>query len=204
MDDLVKKVRESFSKGALPPQPLLAKFKYLPTGTAERAYFYDPKYYPFFFYLGRHLQAENVLDMSLGNGIPLGCLLLGCRNVKSIVAFQTEKPHGYSARLAKHNVRTAYRGEFQSYVGSIDDPKLQKSLGSREWDTVLLTEELPYDDCLSYIRFIWPNVAKGGLLIMDRLNYVKSIGRAFKDFARTNNRETAVFDTKYGTGLLWK
>jgi len=204
MDDLVKRVRDSFSKSAIPAQALLSKFKYLNTNLSERAFFYDPKYFPFYFHLGRHLESKSLLDMTLGVGIPTSCFLLGCKTVERVSAFHRQETEHYPIRLAKHNIRTVYKGPSSYWVGNIDDLEFQKNLKACEWDAVIISIPLSYDDCLSYLRLIWPSVSRGGLLIMDHVNYDKAMEQAFHDFARTNNRKTETFDTKYGVGLIFK
>ena len=204
MKDLVEKVRTSFKSSALSAQCLLAKFKYLPPDVTNRTFFYDPKYYPFYFHLGRHVTAENVLDMSLAGGLPLSCFLLGKTGTENVLAFQRQSVDFYSPRMATHNVRAVYRRRLSAHVGAMDDVTFQKKLQSYDWNAVLMTERLPYDECLGYLRVIWSSVASGGIIILDYVNYDKSMGQAYHDFAKTSNRDTVIFDTKYGVGLICK
>jgi len=203
MSDLVEKLQEGL-KSPLPAQAILSRFKYLPPQESSRPYFYDPEYYPFYFHMGRHMTPTNVFAIGLGIGLSLSCFLLSCKTVKGMLAFQRAGTDFYSPRFAKHNIHMAYKGKSYIHVGSMNDQPLQDRAHSCQWDMLMLTEQFSYDDNIAYLRLLWSQIANDGLLIMDFVNYDRSVGRAYRDFCKEINREPTILKTKYGVGLICK
>lgn len=204
MKNLVESINQRLTNGYIPAKRLLSRFGHVTSSSTRRAFFTDPCYYPFYYYLGNEWNPKSILDMSLGGGLSLGCMLLGTQAAERALGFQKENEDFYSLRMAKHNIRNVFSGKFDAYVGSLNDKPLQSCIKSFSWDAIIINEMLTYDDYLSYMRFLWPHLADKGLVIIDHVNYHKPSGRAYYDFCKMFNRDNWLVDTKYGVGLVQK
>jgi hypothetical protein len=138
--------------------------------------------------------------MTLGGGLSLASFLLGNKTAERVLAFEATGDEFYSPRLSK--VRCAYRKRFGVRVGSPFEDHFQEGLLSDKWDLVLIDKEMTYDDHMSYLRMVWPQMSQDGWLIMDRIYYHKPAGRALHDFCRTYNKDPSIIKSKYGMGIV--
>jgi len=204
MNNLVESINRRLANGYIPAKRLLSRFGHVTSSVTRRSFFADPRYYPFYYYLGNEWNPKSILDMSLGSGLSLGCMLLGSPLAERAIGFQKKAKEFYSLRMAKHNIRNVFSGKFDAYAGSLDDPSLQSQIKATSWDVIIINEMLTYDDYLSYMRFLWPYLADKGLIIIDHVNYHKPSGQAYYDFCKTFNRDSWLVETKYGVGLVQK
>ena len=58
--------------------------------------FADPKYFPFFYHLGKKVQPRKLLEIGFGLGLVSGCFLQGCKSVQEFTAFQDKRDEFYS------------------------------------------------------------------------------------------------------------
>lgn len=202
---LSSEIDKRLSSCLVPASILTNKLKYVTKDSYSRSFFGDPRYYPFYYYFGDIVKPKSILDMTLGNAVACSCLIMGSRDVQNVLAFQKVMGDSfYPLRLAKHNIRSIYRGKLQVHAGDLTNNRMKDGISSNRWDAAILNSEMSYDEYLSYLRFIWPHISENGILIMDYINYHKASGQAYIDFCKTANRTPVTIHSKFGVGLLQK
>jgi predicted O-methyltransferase YrrM len=197
-------IEEKLKKSLIPARILLDKFRLIEESSRKTSAYTDPLYVPFYFYMGRLVEAKNVVEIGFRLGLLSGCFLKGCQTAKSFLGFQEESEEFYSARLAKANIRDNFKGEFDFYYGQISDPNFLTKLEGRGWDVIIINEEKNYDEHRSYLDIMWEYLNNDGLIIMDYLDNEKHIKQAYLDFCKIKNRDPIIFKTRYGTGMIQK
>jgi predicted O-methyltransferase YrrM len=204
LHSIVDAVHVGLGKGFVNVQSLMARLPYVTPTVTNKAFYTDPRYYPTYFHLGRSLKPRSLLSMSLGGGLSTACFLLGDSEARDVLAYQRPIDGYYSPRMAKHNIRQAYKKTLDVFVGDALSQEFQNKLRADSWEAVIIDEECKYDDYLSLLRTVWPHISENGVIVLDRINYHKPAGRACKDFCNEINRNSAFIHSKYGVGLIGK
>lgn len=199
-------INDHIKRSLLPAQILTSKFPYTTSSSRLRSYFNDPSYFPTYYYLGRVLNPKNILDVNLGNAIPLACVIAGSDAAENVAGFQhlSEDDTYYSVRMAKHNLRRVYKGSVGLHAGYFGDKDFDILINLQKWDMIILNCEITYDEYLTYLRILWRNLADGGNFIVDRINYHKPAGKACVDFCLSLNISFNKVASKYGMALISK
>lgn len=195
-------VSSKLQSAALPTTALLGRCRLLDDQSKYSSAFSDPRYLPFYYYLGCVLPARNLFQIGFRLGLSTACFLQGCRTVQKFFGFQRKSPDDfYSPRLARGNVRDHFSGQYGNYVGEFLDLSSNKEFDDK-WDVVIIDDETSYDRHLEYLDMSWRRLSAGGVIVMDYLDGHTAAGAAFRDFSKTNNRVPIKFQTRYGAGLI--
>ena len=197
-------VNVSLNKRLVSPQSLMSRLPYVTSSATSRSFYTDPLYYPAYYHLGKCINPKSCVSLNLGSGLPIACFLLGSKGTEDVLTFQYKVDGLHYPRLAKHNIRQVFGKKLVIYFGEFLDQEFQVKLMSHKWECVLLDQEMSYDDCMLYLRVVWPQVDDGGLVILDYINYNTAVGRAYCDFCNECNRDGVIVNSKYGIGLIKK
>lgn len=196
-----KKMRRGFVSG----KTLLDRMRVINEHSRSTSAYLDARYAPFYYHLGTKLEPKSLVEIGFNLGLLSGCFFKGCDTVERFLAFQTKKEDEYySPRLGRANVLDKYRGELDIYVGDLLDDAFSQKMSPNKWDLIILNEETNYDKHREILDFVWPHVSNDGYLVMDYVKSHDGAKRAWKDFASSVNRDSVIFDTRYGTGLVSK
>jgi predicted O-methyltransferase YrrM len=177
---------------------LMSRFCFLDKDTKFTQSFVDPKYFPFFYYLGKTFQPKNLLEIGFGLGLVSGCFFQGCNTVEKFVAYQEKRDEFYSHRLGLKNIRCVYNKKFK-FTNDIFNL-------SDTFDFVIINDDNYSLDRYRFILdIIWNNLNENGVLAVDHAKYGEKIcNTALKEFIKMNSPESVFINTRYGTLLLRK
>ena len=190
------------AKSLIPARILLDKFRVIEESSRKTAPYTDPAYAPFYYYLGTLIEAKSVAEIGTRLALLSGCFLKGCKTVKTFLGFQEKTEEYYSLRLARANIKSVFKGRFDFYLGEITDDAFVDYFAKRNWDTVIINEEMTYDRHRDYLDMIWQHMAGDGLIVMDYISSHEHAKKAYFDFCKTQNREPITFKTRYGVGIV--
>ena len=181
---------------------LLNKFILLDEDSKKTMAYTDPKYMPFYYYLGKIIQAKNIVEIGFNLGLSSGCFLQGSTDVENLLVFQQKSKEEYYPRLAYKNIKNIYKKGFYYYYGNVVDEEFTKKLNLFKWDVIIVNEQLEYDAMLLYFDVAWQHLCVGGLIVSDYVNKKDSVKEAFDNFCKIKNRKCIKLDTRYGIGIV--
>ena len=204
MEQLKQNLEDKLNNSNLGSKVLLGRFKVIDEASRKTPAYVDERYIPFYYHLGTMLEPKSMAEIGFRLGLCSGCFLKGCKTVESFLAFQEQGEEFYSPRIGKSNIQDCYRNDFDVHVGKILDNEWSQKFNEREWDLVLINEEVTYDRHMEYLDFVWPQISFDGLLVMDYISWHKPAKQAFYNFCKIKNREPISIKTRYGVGIVQK
>ena len=201
LNELTTYLKDRLNKKPLNPRHILSQFK-LNNEDYRHSYEYtDPRYYPFFYYLGKKIKPSNLLEFGLEMGIESGCFIHGCKTLNGYLGFKSLLQNYWSPRLALCNIKNVLNKKIDYWYGDTEDPEFIKAFLSKKWDCVLMLKSNLTNRY--YLDLAWNQMPIGGYLIVDNIKSIE-INNCFKDFCIIKNREGNFLDTRYGTGIIIK
>ncbi len=186
------------------PRVLLNTSRLINESDRRAAAYTDPKFIPFYYHLGKILKPKAVLEIGFRLGLTAAALNRGCQTVEHYLAVQETSDQFYSARLAKANVRDHFRGHLYTHAGSVDDDGFSALSFVREWDLVIVNDEVGYDRHLLFLETVWPLIPLGGWLVCDYVESHKPAKKAIEGFCKARNLHPEFVGTRYGVALVQK
>lgn len=203
-DEVRETICRKLKQSAIPPRLLLSRFRFIDEKSRYSRACMDPKYLPFYYYLGRNFPSKSLLDLSFGIGLNSGLYMMGNQDVYDFLAIQEPPPSEYySPRIGVANIKQIRKPPPlpEVHVCPMYDERFLGRLRSRKWGVVLSSEVREYDTYLVWLNTVWDYVEDGGLICVDQTE-TDSVGRAYKDFCKVKHREPYVFPTRYGVGVV--
>lgn len=178
---------------------LLGTAKLLDSASKDSPAFNDPRYFPFYYHLGKHVEVKRVAQIGPVLGLPGACFLQGRRGVEEWYAML---PSGSTqpATIIVANLKRYMSGLVNVYcvpAASLDND----SKPDRPYDLALLTEKFEPEVTAKYLNYLWNGLSSEGLLVVDYI-HDDAVKGTFDDFCRVKNRKPDVFKTRYGVGVL--
>jgi hypothetical protein len=204
IENLKKKLDENLKKHVVDSRVLLSQFRMISDKSKKTGAYQDPTYLPFYYYLGKYIQPENIVEWGTRLGLLSSCFLKSCKTVKKIFTFQETINSFFSPRLGLKNIKDVYKGNLDFYYGGLLDVELEKKLSCNKWDMFIFNEEWSYDKNMQCLDMMWQYLNLDGVIVADYLTYSDNCGKAFKDFCQTKNRSPVYFQTRYGVGIMQK
>lgn len=180
----------------------LDRMRVLDEDSRQTAAYNDPKYVPFYYWLGTFIQPTSLIEVGFRLGLFSATFLRACKTVEKVLVFQEQTSDFYSPKLGKANVRDHYKGPLDIHVGSINDVAFEQKITEIQWGLAIINEEVGYDKHREYLDALWSNLQLDGIIVMDYVTRHKPAGEAYFDFCKGKNREPVVVATRYGTGLI--
>ena len=183
---------------------LCNRSRLLDEGSRKSAAFADDTYIPFYYHLGKCVIPRTLFRYGFGLGLFTGSFLQGCNTVEHVFAFREGvKQDEPACKLGAKNLRDVYHRGLEVYVGSFSDKPVQERL-SVGWDIIMVDTEVSYDDFRYLLDVLWKHVSSDGWMVVDRVGDGGSACQPFQDFAKISRLDPCVFDTRYGTGVIYK
>lgn len=188
----------------LSPRIFLDSMRVIDEESRKTAAYNDPRYIPFYYWLGTLVNPKSVIEIGIRLGLCSGNFFKGCKTAERFFAFQEISSEFYSPRIGRRNVKDHFKGRFDVHVGLFTDEPVDMILSANGWDLAIINEEVGYDKHRSYLEVIWSKLNTDGLIIMDYVSRHKPAKEAFLDFCKYVNREPVVVNTRYGIGIIRK
>ena len=184
---------------------LLQDCKLIDENSRKSPAYSDPLYAPFYYHLGKFVSPRTVLTVGFTLGLLERCFFESCRTVERFAAMRVRDPDVYySPRMGLYNVRRSYKKPVEYFEGTLKDDSGMSAVSSEKWGVVFLFEESRYDDALFSMETLWSHVEQGGAMVVENVEDLKPVKRAFHAFADSVGRNPNVFSTRYGTGVLYR
>lgn len=204
LNELRDQLETDLEKSVISSMTLFNRFRFLDDRSKETGAFFDPRYIPFYYHLAKRISSKTLLHAGFGLGIESGVFLLGCKTIEKFLAFQDPMGQFYSSRVGVNNIKDKYKGQSFYYVGSIQDDKLSDKMTENEWDVVIVTERMGYDQHRLYLDLLWGCMKYDGLMVVDFASSHEPNQQAVKDFCKIMNRDPAIINTRYGVAIIKK
>lgn len=200
----LKKILEEKLNKSLPSKLFLNKMRLLDENSRNTPAYQDPKYIPFYYWLGTQIQPKSLIEIGFRLGLFSSCFLNSCKSVERLIGFQQKTNDFYSPRLGIANVKDNFKGSLYVYTGDIQDDTFEFKLGHDGWDLLIINEEVNYDKHRDYLDLMWGKLNSGALIIMDYIHKHLPAKEAFFDFCKSKNRLPIELETRYGVGIIEK
>lgn len=182
---------------------ILNKFRMIAENSRKSSAYYDHRYAPFYYHLGKYFKPESFFEIGFNLGLLSGSFLSSCNTVKYFFGYN-EVEHDLSLRLGKSNIKLAFRGQADFYLGKTFDKEFLDKVGARRWDVILIDKKLSYDRSLEIFEVAWENLKNEGFMFVEHTIDQKTTLTSLKDFLDSKNRTFLNFDTRYGTAMIQK
>lgn len=232
--DFFNLIDKDLKKQYISPKLLTHRICLLNYEDKKSAAFTDPAFIPFYYYLGKYIKPEVVLEIGFNLGLFSTALCCSCKSINNIIIFK-EKPilkrcepiieNGYKVckncnqfyetvtqvcPINKFLPRLGLTNLKYKYKNSID-----LHVGSifdklfldklTKIDLVLINEDTcNYDKYMSYLEFIWQYLNNDALIICEFLSKNKNIALSVENFCKAKNRTPRYFKTRYKVGVIKK
>lgn len=204
LKELKDQLEVDLNKAVISSMALLSRFCLLDDSARNIGPYFDPKYFPFYYHLGKKVSPKSLIHSGFGLGLESGIFLMGCKTVNNFLAHQDPLDQYYSSRIAIKNIKRKYKGKFNCFIGDIHNEEFSDVLKQVEWDMVIVTESKNYEQLRNCYDVLWNSVGYNGLMIVDYVTRQDSNRRAFEDFCKTISRDPLIVNTRYGIGIIEK
>lgn len=187
MEINIELLKERLDGTFLPARVLLRRAKYN-VGYETTAEYNDPKYYPFFYYLGMQISPARVLQIGTRGGLIAHAFLQTSKSVDQW-NYITDSYNSFSQLNAEVFIKEFGLVRKLPEVGPHD-----------EFDLVIITD--PTEKLLDTLNSVWDHLRPKGLLVIDYITTDDDTKRCFSEFCRVKSREPVIVETRYGTGIL--
>ena len=182
----------------------LSKMRLIDQASCKTAAYLDPRYAPFYYYLGKYIHPKSLVEFGFTLGLLSSTLIRSCKSVERFLGFKEQTKEYTSQRIGRSNIRVSFKGETEYFLGFLHEDDFLAKISPNSWDLFILNEETVYDKHLEYLDFLWSYLKEDGLVVAEYITRHKPAGEAFYAFCESKNRRPIVFDTRYGTGILQK
>jgi hypothetical protein len=194
-------LNEKLDRGFLDSNHLLGSLKFLDVSSKDTPAFGDPRYFPFYYYLGTQTTPKSVVQIGAKLGLIGACFMQGCKTVEDWLAMDSYdiKP---PASIITSNLKRFGQTEGKYGFMLLNDSMLEMNNNpDYRIDMGLLTEKYNAEKTSRYLEFLWRYLNPEGLLVVDYIQEA-DVKDSFKAFCRVKNREPEVFETRYGVGVI--
>jgi len=204
-ESIQKEIKELLRKQLISGKILLQDCKLIDENSRRSPAYSDPTYVPFYYHLGKFIKPKSVLNLSFNLGLLEKCFFMSCSETEYFLAFhQTDKNIYFSPRMGFYNVRKSYKNDFDYFTCDIKTDHFHTRVSERLWDAVFINEESNFDHILYMLETSWEHLSESGCIIIENAIDLKAVKQAFYAFADSIGRNPNIFETRYGTGILFK
>lgn len=200
LDQIKKELDSELEKQTISGKNILDRFCVIDESSRKSAAYVDPKYAPFYYYLGKKIKAQSLLEVGFNIGLLSSSFLLSCKSVENFFGFKETTKEFNSDRIGKQNIKKNYKKNKNFYIGEIYEEKFNNLIKQNKWDVAIINEEQNYDKQLQYLETIWPHMSDFGIVVVEYINSHKASKEAFDAFGEDKNK--VQFKTRYGTGII--
>lgn len=199
-----KEIEIKLEKKFISGRYLLDRFCVIDEASRKTSAYLDPKYAPFYYYLGKFTNPSKMIEIGFDLGLLSASFLTSCNTVNYFFGFkEKEKEEFIPNKIGYKNIKKVYKNEKYLYCGKIYDSVFLDKIKSEKWDLVIINEEKDYDKQLQYMEILWPHMEKKGIMIVDYM-FNESTKNAVNSFSKKENINIKIFKTRYITAALQK
>ncbi len=163
--------------------------------------FTDPKYLPFYFYLGQQATPKKIIQIGPKLGLVAACFLQARKErVPKVERWDivNELTHSYKPPIGTILANTKMHAphlEVTAYSFRVENKQM--------YDLAFLTEKFDTIQTKAYLNYLWDQVKGDGLIVVD---YIEdgTVRLAFDEFCLIKHREPYRMPTRYGVGIIIK
>ena len=204
-DSIQKEIKELLRKQLVNGKILLQDCKLVDENSRRSPAYSDPLYVPFYYHLGKFINPKNVLSLSFSLGLLEKCFFMSCKSTEYLLAFhQFDEKVYFSPRMGFYNIRLSYKGDFDFFEGNMKNDDFHEKISQKKWDLIFINEENNYDYILYMLEISWEHLSEDGCIVLDNALDLKAVKQAYFSFADSVGRKPNLFETRYGTGILFK
>lgn len=201
--DTQRQIKELLRGKLVGGKVLLQDCKLVDENSRKSPAYSDPLYAPFYYHLGKFLCPKSVLTLGFTLGLLERCFFESCKTVERFAVLRVPDPGVYySPRMGLYNVGRSYKGPVEYHEGSLREDSGTSAVSSGRWGVVFVFEETRFDDALYSMESMWGHLEPGGSMVVENVEDLKPVKKAFHAFADSVGRTPNVFATRYGTGVL--
>lgn len=198
-------IDQDLKKQLIPSTILLDRLCFLTDESRKSSPYCDPRFVPFYYYLGKYYHSKSLLEIGFGNAMFSCAYFQSYKNVENFFGFQQKSDKSYNPRFGLKNVRRFYKNQFNYFYGNILEKNMGLLLNNNSFDLVLINEEdISYDQLSLHLDFAWEKLQDDGIITIDYLEKNDDIKKAFENFCKRVNRTPLYFKTRYTVGMLQK
>jgi len=193
-------ITQKLKNSNIAPRVLLARARLGDAKKWDTSEMSDPKYLPFYYYLGQQTKAVNVLEYGFGLGLVGACFCQGTDTVQKYAGFQrTTDNFYYSFRLGSATLQEYYQKYTKLAGGGINEFK--RLAETDQWDMVFVSQKIDSKFFRDHMEIIWANSKPDALIVVDHLAE-KDYQEGFVNWCQTKNRTPELYETRYQLGLI--
>jgi len=205
LDNIKKEIDSLLGKQTFSGRSLLDRFSLIDERSRKSPAYTDPKYTPFYYYLGKFIKPKNMVEIGFNLGLLSSIFLMSCATVEDFFGFKESGKEGFfSNRIGIANIKKVYKKERDFFYGAMFDKRVEQKMNMHKWDLVIINEEKDYDKQLAYLETAWNNCGENAIIVVEYIKSHRSSKEAFKSFVESKDVENIIFDTRYGTGVIQK
>lgn len=204
LKDLKTSLEKDLESQLIPSTIILDRLRVINEDSRKASAYVDSTYVPFYYYLGKHIQPKNLIEIGVNLGFFSCAFFKSCKTIENYLAYQENVADYFSKRLVEKNIRDNFKNNFDFYYGAITDQEFLNKVNSKKWDLAFINEEKYYDKYFVIMDTVWENLSDGGILVMENAITHSPAKDAFNNFCKVKDRESVIFKTRYGTGIVVK
>ncbi len=204
LKDLKPRIAKDLELQFIPSTIILDKLRVVNEDSRKASAYVDSTYIPFYYYLGKYIKPKNLIEIGVNLGFFSCAFFKSCETVENYLAYQENVTDYFSKRLVEKNIRDNFKNNFDFHYGFITDQEFLNKVNSKKWDLAFINEEKYYDKYFVVMDTVWENLSDGGMLVMENTITHSAAKDAFNNFCKVKNRESVIFNTRYGTGIVIK
>lgn len=200
---MLEQIENDLEKSIITTNILTSNFKFIDQLSKRSYSFNDNKYIPFYYYLGKYIKPQSILEVGIDLGFISSCFLKSCKTVEYYFGFQPKNDILWDEKLYKSNVKKNYKNNIETHYGKLLDKKFLEIIEEKKFDLAIINTKDNYDDLFTICDLIFINLNNNGYFVMDFIKQDKN-KKIFFNIANGYKKEYKVFDTRYGTGVIKK
>jgi predicted O-methyltransferase YrrM len=204
LKDLKLCIAKDLELQLIPSTIILDKLRVVNEDSRKASAYVDSTHVPFYYYLGKYIEPKNLIEIGVNLGFFSCAFFKSCKTVENYLAYQENIAEYFSKRLVEKNIKDNFKNNFDFYYGIVTDQEFLNKVNSIKWDLAFINEEKYYDKYFVVMDTVWENLSDGGMLVMENIITHSAAKDAFNNFCKVKNRESVIFNTRYGTGIVIK
>jgi hypothetical protein len=202
-----ERLKSNLESGLMPSSALLGQCKVLDLSSRESSAYNDPKYFPFYYHLGKEAAPAKVEQIGAKLGLIAACFMQGCDHPVDWLVMEpfvggVRPPMNIIESNIKKFCKVPPLTEFQNHCCGLNIKNLLiEGEVNYRFDMGMLTDKYDAEDTNIVLDYFWRHLSSEGLLVVDYI-HDEAVRDVFLRFCRVKNRDPEIFDTRYGVGIV--
>ena len=201
---LKSKIETDLNSEIISGRTLLDSLRVIDESSRKTASYVDHRFSPFYYYLGKYMKPQSMIEIGFDLGLLSSCFLKSCKTVQKFVGFKEKTTEYASNRLGKSNIKQNFKNEKKYFLGNLYDEDFLNCISATHFDLAIINEETKYDKHLEYLDIVWNHLSENGIIIVEYFGRHNPSKDAFLGFCHNKHRIPEQFPTRYGTAIVQK